>query len=254
MGVFVIAPQPPLPPEKSVPLDTVDLAGDQGIRFSAIMSVFLALLVTLRSCARSRAVLQLKVLALRHQLQVLNRSRPRQLRLAQADRLPWVWLSHLSNGWREGLVIVKPETVIAWHRRAFRLFWSWKSRRRIGRSSVAPDLRALIRRMSDANPRWGVPRIHGELLKRAMDVSQSTVAKYLVHRRHPHSQTWHTFWGATRMRDTAFKRVTLLHNGRSVQLRAALINRPRVTVLTTAAWPLASECRPSEASCIHGHR
>ena len=102
MGVFVIAPLPPLPPEKAVPIDTVDLAGDQGIRFSAIMSVFLALLVTLRSCARSRAVLQLKVLALRHQLQVLNRSRPRQLRLAQADRLLWVWLSHVWNGGARG--------------------------------------------------------------------------------------------------------------------------------------------------------
>src|SRR5947209_20460612 len=100
-----------------------------------MISVLVSLFLSLRSCLRSRAVLQLEVLALRHQLQVLNRSRPRQLRLVQADRLLWVWLSHVWNGWREGLVIVKPETVIAWHRRAFRLFWSWKSRRRIGRSS-----------------------------------------------------------------------------------------------------------------------
>ena len=157
------------------------------------MSVFLALLLTLRSCARSRIVLQLEVLALRHQLAVLKRSRPRRLRLAQADRLLWVWLSRVWTEWRAHLVIVQPETVIAWHRRGFRLFWTWKSRRRIGRPSVPLDSRALIRTMSDANPRWGAPRIHGELLKLGIDVSQATVAKYMVRRRRPPSQTWRTF-------------------------------------------------------------
>ena len=125
------------------------------------MSVFLSLLLTLRSCLRSRAVLQLELLALRHQLQVLQRSRPQRLRLAQADRLLWVWLSRVWNEWRTALVIVKPETVIAWHRRAFHAFWRWKSRRRIGRPAVPPDVRALIRSMSEANPRWGAPRMHG---------------------------------------------------------------------------------------------
>jgi putative transposase len=144
-----------VPVEKSVPVDTIDLAGDRDIRFPTIMSVVLALLLSLRSCARSRAVLQLEVLALRHQLQVLQRSQPRRLRVAQADRLLWVWLSRVWNEWRTTLVIVKPETIIAWHRRAFRSFWSWKSRRRIGRTPVPPEVRALIRRMSDANPRWG---------------------------------------------------------------------------------------------------
>jgi putative transposase len=157
------------------------------------MSVVLALLLTLRSCAHSRPVLQLEILALQPQLQVLQRSRPRRLRLAQADRLLWVWLCRVWNGWRTTLVIVKPETVIAWHRRAFRSFWSWKSRRRIGRTSVPPEVRALIRRMSDANPRWGAPRIHGELLKLGVDVSQSTVAKYMVCPPQPPSQTWRTF-------------------------------------------------------------
>ena len=104
------------------------------------MSVVLALLLTLRSSARSRAVLQLEVLALRHQLQVLNRSRPRRLRLAQTDGLLWVWLSRVWNEWRATLVFVKPETVIAWHRRAFRSFWSWKSRRRIGRTPTPADV------------------------------------------------------------------------------------------------------------------
>jgi putative transposase len=157
------------------------------------MSVFLSLLLTLRRCARSRAVLQLEVLALRHQLQVLQRSRPRRLRLAQTDRLLWVWLSRVWDDWRAAVVIVKPETVIAWHRRAFLSFWSWKSRRQIGRSPVPSDVRALIRRMSDANPRWGAPRIHGELLKLGIEVSQSTVPKYLGRRQRPPSQTWRTF-------------------------------------------------------------
>src|SRR6266487_6971728 len=130
-----------------------------------MMSVFVSLLLTVRRCVRSRAALQLEILALRHQLQVLNRSRPPRLRLAPADRLLWVWLSRVWNEWRAALVIVKPETVIAWHRHAFCVFWSWKSRRRIGRSPAPPAVQALIRSMSDANPRWGAPRIHGELLK-----------------------------------------------------------------------------------------
>lgn len=145
------------------------------------MSVFLSLLLTLRRCARSRAVLQLEVLALRHQLQVLQRSRPRRLRLAQTDRLLWVWLSRVWDDWRAAVVIVKPETVIAWHRRAFLSFWSWKSRRQIGRSPVPSDVRALIRRMSDANPRWGAPRIHGELLKLGIEVSQSDLPPLIRH-------------------------------------------------------------------------
>lgn len=158
------------------------------------MSVFLALLLTLRSGARSRAALQLEVLALRHQLQVLSRSRrPQRLRLAAADRLLWVWMSRVWTEWRANLVLVKPETVIAWHRRAFRLFWTWKSRHGMGRPSVPPDIRALIRTMSAANPRWGAPRIHGELLKLGIDVGQATVAKYMVRRRQPPSQTWRTF-------------------------------------------------------------
>jgi hypothetical protein len=90
------------------------------------MSVLLSLLLTLRTSARSRAALQLEVLALRHQLQVLQRPRPRRLRLAKMDRWLWALLSRTWAGWRTALVIVKPETVIAWHRRGFRLWWTWK--------------------------------------------------------------------------------------------------------------------------------
>lgn len=87
----------------------------------------------------------------------------------------------------------EPETVIAWHRRAFRLWWTWKSRRRLGRPTVPPAVRALIRTMSQANPLWGAPRIHGELLKLGIDVSQASVAKYLVRPRRPPSQSWRNF-------------------------------------------------------------
>lgn len=130
-----------------------------------MISVIVSLLLTVRSCLRSRAALQLEVLALRHQLQVLNRSRPRRVRLVPADRWLWAWLSRSWTAWRTALVIVKPETVIAWQRQGFRVFWTWKSRRRIGRRAVAADVRALIRTMSETNPLWGAPRIHGELLK-----------------------------------------------------------------------------------------
>src|SRR6267142_5428301 len=126
----------------------------------------LTLLFSLRECFRTLAALQTEILALRHQLLVLQRSnRGRKLRLRWADRVLWVWLSRLWNDWRSALLIVKPETVIAWHRKGFRLYWKWKSRHPEGRPSVSVEVLDLIRRMSLANPGWGAPRIHGELLK-----------------------------------------------------------------------------------------
>ena len=158
-----------------------------------MLPVLVSLFHTLRLSMRSRAALQLEILALRHQLQVLQRSRPRRLHLTQADRMLWIWLSKVWSQWRAAVVIVKPETVIGWHRRAFRLFWTWKSRHRPGRPTIPADIRALIRTMSQANPLWGAPRIHGELLKLGIDVSQASVAKYLVRPRRPPSQSWRTF-------------------------------------------------------------
>jgi putative transposase len=158
-----------------------------------MVSVLVSLLQTLGGLAQSRAALHLEVLALRHQLHVLQRNRPRRLQLATADRWLWVWLSRRWTAWRTALVIVKPETVIAWHRHAFRLLWTCRSRRRTGRPAVPRDVRTLIRTMSQANPLWGAPRIHGELLKLGMAVSQATVAKYMGRDRPPPSQTWRTF-------------------------------------------------------------
>ena len=154
----------------------------------------LTLLFSLRDCLRSRAALQAEIIALRHQLLILQRSnRGHKLRLSRADRILWVWLSQLWTGWQTALVLVKPETVIGWHRRGFRVYWSWKSRHRQGRPSASREVRDLIRKMSIANPRWGAPRIHGELLKLGIEVSEATVAKYMVRHRKPPSQTWRTF-------------------------------------------------------------
>jgi putative transposase len=162
-------------------------------RLSPMMSILVSLLLTVRGCVRSRAALQLEVLALRHQLHVLKRSRSRRLGLTRSDRLLWMWISRVWKDWRAALVIVRPETVIAWHRRGFRVFWTWKSRRRVGRPTVPLDVRTLIRTMSGANSLWGPPRIHGELLKLGIDIGQASVAKYMVRHRRPPSQTWRTF-------------------------------------------------------------
>jgi putative transposase len=158
-----------------------------------MLSVVTSLLATLRVSLHARAALQLEILALRHQLHVLQRSRRRRVHLTQADRLLWVGLSRIWTAWRSAVVIVRPETVIAWHRRAVRRFWAWKSRHRLGRPDIPADVRALIRTMSRANPLWGAPRIHGELLKIGIDVSQASVAKYLVRPQRPPSQSWRTF-------------------------------------------------------------
>jgi transposase InsO family protein len=142
---------------------------------------------------RNRAALQVEILALRHQLGVLHRSVKRP-KLTASDRLFWAWLSELWSDWRTALVIVQPATVIAWHRKSFRLFWTWKARGgNPGRPAVTREVRNLIRRMSRENPIWGAPRIHGELLKLGIDIGETSVSKYMVRRRNPPSQTWRTF-------------------------------------------------------------
>jgi len=157
-------------------------------------SLVSALLATLSSVCRSRAALQIEILALRHQLAVLHRSARKRPRLSSADRMLWAWLSRVWSDWRSALVIVKPETVIAWHRKGFRLFWTWKGRLgKAGRPTVSREIRHLIRRLSRENPLWGAPRIHGELLKLGIEIGQTSVAKYMGRRQTPPSQTWRTF-------------------------------------------------------------
>jgi len=155
-----------------------------------------ALFAVLRSVVRSRLELQAGILALRHQLAVLQRQGLRRPRLHSADRLLWILLSRFWRDWRRAIHIVTPDTVVRWHRRAFALAWRWKSRSRRGRPVLDAHVRALIRQMHVANPLWGAPRIHGELQKLGLHIAQSTVAKYLALLRRPRgpsSQTWRTF-------------------------------------------------------------
>src|SRR5215510_5897254 len=147
---------------------------------------------TLRSAVRTHRELALENLALRQQLAVWKARQPRA-RLSVMDRVFWVLLSRLWRSWRHSLRVVRPETVVGWHRQGFRCYWAWKSRRRSGRPAISAELRDLIRRMSRANPLWGAPRIHGELLKRGLTVSQATVSKYMLRPRRPPSQEWRTF-------------------------------------------------------------
>jgi putative transposase len=152
-----------------------------------------ALFASLSASFRSRAALQLEILALRHQLGVLHRSVKRP-KLTAADRCLWAWLYEIWDEWRSGLFLVQPSTVIGWHRKGFRLFWAGKIRwGKPGRPAVPQEIRDWIHTLSRENPLWGAPRIHGELLKLGIDIGQTSVSKYLVRRRKPPSQTWRTF-------------------------------------------------------------
>jgi hypothetical protein len=142
---------------------------------------------------RPRAALQAENLVLRHQLNVLRRKSPKRLAFGDVDRLVFTALYHVAPGVLDALKILKPQTVIRWHRAGFRTYWRWKSRPRGGRPKTPADIRQLIRDMSIANPLWGAPRIHGELLKLGIDVGQTTVAKYMARSRQPPSQGWKTF-------------------------------------------------------------
>jgi len=146
------------------------------------------------SSFRSRAALQLEVIVLRHQLEVLQRTRPARVRLTRLDRILWLLIYRVWPRCLDAVVIVKPETVIAWHHKGFRAFWAWRSRpRRRGRPPVRAEVRTLIRRMTRENPLWGAPRVHGELLKLGIEISQAAVSKYMIRHPKPPSQSWRTF-------------------------------------------------------------
>jgi transposase InsO family protein len=157
------------------------------------MITILSALVSLLSFrVRSRASLELELVALRHQVTVLRRQRPGHGRLFCADRLLWVWLYQVWPQILNTMVLVKPATVIQWHRKGFRLYWRWRSRH-LGWPKMNSEIRELIRQMSVANPPLGAPRIHGELLKLSIEVSQATVGRYLPWRPKIPSPTWRNF-------------------------------------------------------------
>src|SRR5258708_10738242 len=118
---------------------------------------------------RSRTALEAEILVLRHQLNVLRRKSPKRLAFGNVDRLVFAGLYRLAPGVLEALKILKPQTVIRWHRAAFRAYRRWKSRPHGARPKPPTAVRQLIRDMSIANPLWGAPRIHGELLKLGID-------------------------------------------------------------------------------------
>src|SRR5713101_1100459 len=156
------------------------------------MLAFSSALLSWLACRfRSRAELELEVVALRHQLAVLRRQRPGRLRLFAFDRLLWIWLYRVWPRCLNIMVLVKPATVVQWHRQGFRLYWRWRAGS--GRPSVDREVRDLIRQMNRANPLWGAPRIHGELLKLGIEVSQATVSRYLPWRPKAPSPTWRSF-------------------------------------------------------------
>jgi transposase InsO family protein len=157
-------------------------------------ALFMSLLGAIRSAFRTRAELAIENLALRQQLANLRRTSGRP-RLHRIDRAFWLALSRLWSRWPDVLVIVKPDTVVRWHRAGFRLFWRWKSRPRSpAESDISAEVKALIRQMAEANVGWGAPRVHGELLKLGIDIGERSVSRFMPPRpRKPPSQTWRTF-------------------------------------------------------------
>jgi hypothetical protein len=156
------------------------------------MALVSALFWLIRSLIAPRTSLVAENLALRQQLTVLNRKIHRP-QLHRRDRFFWVILSRFWKNWREVLVIVKPETVIKWHRQGFKLYWRWKSKAPVGRPKIDKEIRELIKKMSLENPLWGTPRIQSELRLLGFDLAESTVAKYRVRGSASPSQTWKTF-------------------------------------------------------------
>jgi hypothetical protein len=145
----------------------------------------------LASLFKSRARLEAEILVLRQQLNVLRRQVSTRPQLNNADRFLLVWLYRWFPSVIGAIEIVRPETIIRWHRAGFRAYWRWRSGNRVGRPRISAELRKLIGEMSRANHLWGAPHIHGELLKLGFTLAQSTVARYM-HRGSP-SQGWRTF-------------------------------------------------------------
>ena len=160
----------------------------------AVMLILLHLLITvIFDKFKSRRRLEIENLYLRHQLNIAMRKAPRRLRLYGTDRAFMVWITRLWPHLLGLSHVVRPDTVLRWHRAGFRAYWRWKSRAQPGRPKISRELRELIRRMSQENRLWGAPRIHGELLKLGFEVAESTVSKYMIRHRGPPSQTWRTF-------------------------------------------------------------
>src|SRR5215475_5578890 len=158
-----------------------------------MIGLFCFVLAVLESPFKSKLRLEAENAVLRHQLIVVRRRLQGRVQLTNQDRWFLIQLYRWFPSILQVLTIIRPETLVRWHRAGFRCYWRWKSRRRGGRPQIEAELRASIRRMSIENPLWGAPRIHGELPKLGFEIAQSSVAKYMVKRRRPPSQGWRTF-------------------------------------------------------------
>jgi hypothetical protein len=153
------------------------------------------MLATVAGLVRSRSLLHLEILSLRQQRAMVATRDRRRLQSRWHERLFWVWLYRIWPECAATLVVFRPDTLVRWHQRGFRLYWTWKSRRRrvTARPWVSREIRDLIRQLSRENPLWGAPRVHGELELLGISISQTTVAKYMIRHRKPPSQAWRTF-------------------------------------------------------------
>ena len=159
-----------------------------------MIAIGLLFLRMLCDCFKPQQGLEAEILVLRHQLNVLQQRTPRRrLHLRWVDRALFIWLYRRYPRILDAITIVRPETVLRWHRRGFATYWRWKSRSPGGRPRIAQEVRDLIRRMSLENPLWGATKMHGELLKLGIEVAQSSVSIYMVPRRGRPLQTWKTF-------------------------------------------------------------
>jgi putative transposase len=157
-----------------------------------MMLTILRVLSLIPTALMLRSELALENLVLRQQLAVLHRQH-RRPKLRRSDRIFWLLVSRFWVRWKEALVIVKPETVLRWQRKRFASYWTRLSRKRPGRPGTDWEIRELIRRMARSNPLWGAPRVHGELLKLGINISERTVSRWMPRRRKPPSQTWRAF-------------------------------------------------------------
>jgi transposase InsO family protein len=162
-------------------------------KLAEMIGLLCFVVAVLASPFKSKIRLEAEIATLRHQLVVLRRKLKGRARLTNNDRWFFVQLYRWFPSILPALMIIRPETLVRWHRAGFRRYWRWKSRRRGGRPPIEAELRALVRQMSTENLLWGAPRIHGELLKLGFELAQSSVAKYMVKHRGPPSQGWRTF-------------------------------------------------------------
>jgi transposase InsO family protein len=168
----------------------LDAESDDPLRDGGYLQTYCPMVIDL---FRPRAAVEAEILVLRQQIIVLRRGRPGRIPFLAVDRMVLGWVCQLFAKTREALAIVRPETVVRWHRAGFRRYWRWKSRPRRGRPAVPAEIRQLIREISVANPLWGAPRIDGGLIRLGIDRRQTSVAKYMARRRGPPSQGLKTF-------------------------------------------------------------